>query len=277
MLEKSAFAALVTLLLLSGCSGQTSSPKVTIRLAVTTSTYDTGIAEHLSEEFAKQRVAHIDVVAAGTGKVLELGRNGDIDVALVHSRKDEDQFIKAGHGKRREDVMYNTFFLLGPADDPAKVKGKKPSQALRTIGEKKVAFISRGDNSGTHKREQRLWKLAGGRPQWGKYDETGNGMGQTLDVANQRRAYVICDSGTFYSRSDQIQLVPLIDSDEELQNPYGVLLVNRKSASAEQQKLAEELVDFLISKEGQTLIKAFRKNGQQLFFPLQLDKNKTAQ
>ena len=259
---------ILLLLCLVGCGPGTK--KTVLRLAVTTSTYDSGLIETLTEDFEKRHEVRIDVISAGTGKALALGRGGDVELVLVHSRQDEDKFMAAGHGRRREEVMFNHFCLLGPESDPAKVRGLAPQQALQKIAVGEFPFVSRGDNSGTHRREQSLWKSAGGRKDWKRFTQTGLGQGRTLIVANERKSYVLSDSGTYNAYRDKIKLVPLIVSDEQLKNIYGVMVVNKKNNTNMQKQLAGQFVDFLISQRGQTLIKEFRKNDEQLFFPLRI-------
>lgn len=240
----------------------------TLRLAVTTSTQDSGLIDLLVPMFERARGGRVDVVAVGTGKALRLGMNGDVDVVLVHAREAEDAFMAAGHGIRREDVMYNMFQIVGPTSDPAEVHGGSVVTALREIALGRYGCVSRGDDSGTHKREQFLWQRAGIEPQWPGYVQTGQGMGSTLIIANQMEAYTLTDRGTFLAFLDKVELVPHISIGEDLRNPYGVMIVNPDKNKRIAHGLADRFVDFLISREAQIAIHDFRLNGEPLFYPL---------
>jgi tungstate transport system substrate-binding protein len=223
--------------------------------------------------FEQQRQIRIKVIAAGTGKALKLGEMGDVDVLFVHAREAEDAFLAAEHGIRREDVMYNTFELLGPEDDPAEIRGLAASDALQKISTSGATFISRGDDSGTHKRELLLWQAAGTKPSWKGYQESGQGMGATLTIADEMSAYVLTDRGTYLHFQEKIDLVPLAAKSEALHNPYGVIVVNPNKHAAVRHELASELVDYLISPEGQQRIADYRLHGETLFVPLRLSSN----
>ena len=258
---------------LAGCESDPSvpsSPAKVLRLAVTTSTRDSGLLDALLPVFERQTGLQVDVIAAGTGKALKLGEGGEVDVVLVHSRPDEDAFIAAGHGVRREDVMFNTFDLLGPPADPAEVRGLPAVEALAAIAVAKQPLASRGDDSGTHKRELALWKRAGGRPAWDGYLESGQGMGRTLIMANQRQAYVLADRGTFLKFRAKLDLVPLARQGEILNNPYGILVVNPAKDARINVAGAHRLVDFFVSRETQQKIRDYRVGGEPLFYPLRL-------
>lgn len=239
-------------------------------MAVTTSTRDSGLLDDLLPVFERQSGIRVDVIAAGTGKALKLGAGGEVDVVLVHSRPDEDAFIAAGHGVRREDVMFNTFELLGPPADPAKVRGLPAVEALAVIAAAKQPLASRGDDSGTHKRELALWKQAGGRPDWDGYVESGQGMGRTLIMADQRQAYVLADRGTFRKLQAKLDLVPLAQQDKTLRNPYGILVVNPDKDTRINVAGAHRLADFFVSREIQQRIRAYQVEGESLFYPLRL-------
>lgn len=260
---------LVAVLLSSflGCGDARSPERPVLRLVVTTSTRDSGLLEVLIPAFQQQRDVQTDVIAVGSGKALKLGEAGDADVLLVHAKEAEDAFLAAGYGVRREGVMYNTFQLIGPADDPAAVRGSDPVSALKKIGAGQFLFVSRGDRSGTHQRELRLWEQAGGRPEWADYLETGQGMGPTLIVADQVQAYTLTDLGTYLRFRSQIELEPLVDSSPMLHNPYGAIVVNPEKHAGLQAVEAHAFVDFLISAQGQRLISEYKIDGQQLFFP----------
>ncbi len=241
-----------------------------LRLAVTTSTRDSGLLDVLVPVFERDRGVRVDVIAVGTGKALRLGQAGDVDVVLVHSRESEDAFVAAGHGTRREDVMYNTFEILGPPDDPAAIAGVDPLVALQRIGAGRHRFVSRGDDSGTHKRELLLWRKGGGRPRWDNYIESGRGMGASLIMADQMEAYVLADRGTYSSFKQKIRLAPLAAASKDLMNPYGIIVVNPNKHPAIRGDLANAFVDFIIAPPAQRLIRDYTANGEQLFHPLRL-------
>jgi len=262
------------ILLLGGCTKDArqdaAAEKAVLRLAVTTSTRDSGLLDVLVPLFAQEHNARVDVVAVGTGAALKLGEAGDVDVVLVHARKAEDAFMAAGHGVRREDVMYNTFEILGPSDDPAGIRDMEPADALQRIAQQGQKYLSRGDDSGTNKRELALWQEGGGRPQWDGYVESGQGMGATLTMADQMNAYVLTDRGTQLKFKDKISLVPLVTKSPSLRNPYGVMVVNPEKDPSINDKLAQAFVDFIISADAQRAIRDYRIEGQQLFHPLRL-------
>ena len=241
-----------------------------LRLAVTTSTRDSGLLDALVPVFERQHNARVDVIAAGTGKALKLGEAGDVDVVLVHARAAEDAFMAAGHGVRREEVMYNTFEILGPADDPAGVRGFAAADALQKVASGKHRFVSRGDDSGTHKRERSLWDAGGGRPDWNDYIESGQGMGATLIMADQMNAYVLTDRGTYLRFRRKINLVGMVTGSPELRNVYGVLQVNPAKHARINGPLAESFVSFLLGSQAQRLIGDFTVDGERLFHPLNL-------
>lgn len=259
---------------LPGCdarnTGTGSAGSTRLRLAVTTSTQDSGILDVLVPLFEAEHAVRVDVIPVGTGKALKLGSRGDVDVVLVHARQAEDAFLAAGHASRREDVMFNTFELLGPPDDPAGIRGRDPVASLRTVAEHNHRFISRGDDSGTHQREKSLWASGGGRPDWPGYIEAGQGMGATLIMADQMSAYVLTDRGTYLRFRDKIDLVPLAAASSNMRNPYGILTVNPDRHPGVNHALADRFVDFLIAPEAQRIIRDFRVAGEPLFYPLRL-------
>ena len=253
-----------------GCNRITLDKPKLLRIGVTTSTQDTGIIEVLVEKYNEQHSVRVDLIPGGTGQVLRLGKTGDVDLLLVHARSAEDAFMAAEHGIRREDIMYNTFEISGVADDPAGIRGLSAVEAFHAIEAAQSHFVSRGDESGTHKKELELWNAVGTQPAWDGYVETGQGMGATLVVADQLKAYVLTDRGTYLKFADKISLVPLVQSPQELRNPYGALVVNPAIHSAIQVDPAHSFVDFLISPEGQFIIQNYQVNGEQLFYPLHL-------
>jgi len=276
---------LVPLLLLAGCHESTyrASPKElgdasaktdregissghsVLRLATTTSTRDSGLLDVLVPVFEEASACRVDVIAVGTGAALKLGESGDVDAVLVHARSAEEAFMNAGHGIRHEPVMHNYFLIAGPADDPAGARGRDAATALKKIAAGKHRFVSRGDDSGTHKRERSLWKTAGGQPEWEGYVESGQGMGPTLVMADEMNAYVLADEGTWLKQSGKFRLVPLVTEAAGLCNPYSVMVVNPNKHASVNSNLGGAFVDFLISAQGQQLIAAYRINRQVLF------------
>ena len=259
--------------LLSGCSRGESSPGASggvLRMAVTTSTRDSGLLDELVPVFERVHGVRVDVIAAGTGKALTLGENGDVDLILVHARKAEEAFMAAGHGVRHEEVMQNTFEVLGPPSDPAGIGGMNATEALSNIAAGGERFVSRGDESGTHQRELVLWRADRERPQWEGYVENGDGMGATLVMADQMRAYVLSDRATYLKFRTKIDLIPLVETSRELLNPYGVIVVDPAKHERINERLAQRFVDFLISPPAQRMIGEFRIDGEQLFEPLRL-------
>ena len=254
-----------------GCaeSSATSEPSSVLRLAVTTSTRDSGLLDVLLPVFIQQHSVRVDVIAVGTGAALKLGEQGDVDVVLVHAREAEDAFMAAGHGIRREDVMANRFEILGPAGALAAFSDLDADAALKKIAADHRRFVSRGDNSGTHQREIHLWQAAGGRPEWNDYLESGQGMGATLTMADEMQAYVLSDRGTYLRFNSKISLVPLVTSSAGLANPYGILVVNPDKHRRVNVRLAQTFVDFMISANTQQRIADYTVEGEPLFQPLE--------
>jgi tungstate transport system substrate-binding protein len=215
----------------------------------------------------------VEVVAVGTGQAIKLGEDGNADVLLVHARAQEDAFMKAGHGIRRDDVMYNDFVIIGPVADPAGIKGvAAAADALKTIAAAQAKFISRGDKSGTHTKELALWKVVGIEPKDGWYQSAGQGMGAVLTMAQEQQAYTLSDRGTFLARQKKgLTLVILSEGDKALFNPYGVILVNpaKNAAIKANAALASQFADWLISPATQQKIGQFGVDnyGQPLFVP----------
>lgn len=248
-----------------------SRPSTVLRLAVTTSTRDSGLLDQLVPVFEKDHGVRVDVIAVGTGKALKLGEAGDVDALLVHARKAEDAFMAAGFGSRREDVMYNTFLIIGPASDPAQVQGLEAAAALRQIMTTGQSFVSRGDQSGTHQRELTLWQAGGGQAEWEKYVESGQGMGASLIMADQMQAYILTDKATYLRFKSKTELMPMVTSSRGLRNPYGIIVVKTGLPSiAGSVTRANAFVDFLISESGQKRIRDYMLEGERLFYPLRL-------
>jgi len=242
-----------------------------LRLASTTSTRDSGLLEVLLPAFEKANGCRVDLVATGTGAALKLGESGDVDVLIVHARSAEEAFMEAGHGSRHEPLMHNFFLIVGPKDDPADVVGTEPTLALKRIAEKKARYISRGDDSGTHIRERALWQEAGVSPEWDGFVESGQGMGATLTMADEKKAYVLVDGGTWLKRKDSLDLISIVTEGEYLKNPYAAIVVTSKDDAPTNSKLANRFVDFLISAEAQKLIADYRVHDQPLFHPDRLE------
>lgn len=239
-----------------------------VRLATTTSTENSGLLDSILPVFTEWYGIAVDVVAVGTGAALELGRNGDADVVMVHARSLEDQFVAEGYGVNRRDIMYNDFVILGPADDPAGIaEATSVSDVMARIAEAEAVFISRGDNSGTHNRELQLWDAAGVAPTGRWYREVGQGMGAVIAIADEEEAYTLADRGTFISFRGDIDLVVLAEGDSALFNPYGIIAVDPARHENTNYVGAMALIAFFTSPEGQDLIGAFRVDGETLFTP----------
>ncbi|MBY0226050.1 MAG: substrate-binding domain-containing protein [Hyphomicrobium sp.] len=242
-----------------------------IVLQSTTSTENSGLFAHLLPMFTAKSGIEVRVVAVGTGQAIKNAANGDGDVLLVHDRAAEDKFVVDGFGVKRFDVMYNDFVILGPASDPAKIAGETDAvAAFKKIAAAKVPFISRGDDSGTHKAELRLWRAAGvdaksASGTW--YREAGQGMGATINIASGANAYVLSDRATWSAFKNKGELKILVQGDQRLFNPYGVILVNPAKHPSVKASEGQAFIDWIISPEGQAAIAAFRIEGEQQFFP----------
>jgi tungstate transport system substrate-binding protein len=240
----------------------------TIRLSTTTSTDNSGLLAFLLPAFEAKTHARVHVIAVGTGKALELAKNGDVDVTLVHARPAEDQFVAAGHGIDRRDVMYNDFIIVCPASDPARIAGGEDVlAAFRAIAASKVKFISRGDNSGTDLMEKNYWAAAGVKPDPARYLSAGLGMGEVLNMAAELQACTLTDRATYSAYKARTGLAVMVQGDSRMFNPYGIIAVNPARHPGINSKGARLLVDWITSAEGQARIAAFRVDGQQLFFP----------
>jgi len=237
-----------------------------VRLATTTSTYETGLLDYIRPPFEEKYHVKIHIISVGTGKAIKLGENGDVDVILVHARDLEDRFIKEGYGVNRRDVMYNDFIIIGPQDDPAGIMGQKDAkEALRRICSAGFTFVSRGDDSGTDKKEKYLWQLSRLKPKEDWYMETGQGMNATLRIADEKKAYCLIDRATYLFNKDSIRLKVLAEGDKDLFNPYGVIAVNPHKYPHVKYKLSMLLISWLTSPECQELIDNYTINGSQLF------------
>ena len=237
----------------------------------TTSTQNSGLYDHILPLFREKTGIEVRVVAVGTGQAIRNAANGDGDVLLVHAKREEEQFVADGHGVSRADVMYNDFIVVGPAADPAGVAGmRNAAAALARIAAAGAPFVSRGDDSGTHKAERRLWKEAGvdvAAASGGWYRETGSGMGATLNIAGGMGAYTMTDRASWASFGNRDSRRILVEGDPRMFNQYGIVLVNPEKRPDAKAGLARQFVAWVLSGEGQAAIASYRVDGRQLFFP----------
>jgi len=284
----------VLLLMMLTASVAMSGDKI-VKMSTTTSTQASGLLDVLLPELEKDTGIKVKVIAKGTGAAIRDGIDGNVDVIFVHAKSREEKFVKDGFGTKRYAVMHNDFIILGPANDPAKIKGMTDAAAaLKKIAAAKALFISRGDDSGTHTKEQALWKATGltiekltntlvkkgkkknisfirpaGSEKW--YLSIGQGMGKTLTFADEKQAYTLADRGTYikykFGRDIPIELKPLCEGDANLTNPYGVIPINPKKHKHVQAELAEQFAQWLVSEKGQKTIADYRLIGKQLFYP----------
>ena len=261
-----------------GCTSSTASPlppQQRLRVATTTSLYDTGLWGYLEPMFEKKYNVELDIMYAGTGKALEYGRRGDVDVITVHSKASEEQFVADGYGVKRVPFAYNYLLIVGPAADPAAIKDLTPEEAFKKLmATGSGSFVSRGDDSGTHSKEKAIWKEAGydyeavrNAGTW--YIETGNGMGPTLMMASEKQAYTLTDIGTYLAYRGKLELVPVVDKGGILLNVYSAIAVNPEKVPGVKISKANDLISFLISPEIQELIGDYgiKEYGMQLFTP----------
>lgn len=288
-MKKILFTILI-ILLTAGCIGQgsngpeaseTANPPVQgkLILATTTSTYDSGLLGVLNPVFQKKYNCIVDVIPKGTGAAIQTAKDGDADLIFVHARSKEDAFVDEGYGVNRRDVMYNDFVILGPESDPAGIEGMSDAadafrkiEAAGTSGN--AVFFSRGDNSGTHTKEKAIWDAAGIVPAGMWYNSVGKGMGDTLTAANEKLGYTLTDRGTYikWKTKDGFDLKLLVEGpvkggDPILKNPYGIIAVNPEKYPGVNYELAMKYIEFVTSDEGQKLIRNYKVNGEQLFFP----------
>lgn len=242
-----------------------------ITLVSTTSTENSGLLDNIVPKFREQSKINVRVVAVGTGRAMKLGEMGDADMILVHHRASEEEFVSKGFGIERSEVMYNDFVIVGPPEDPANIRYENRTlDALNQIYEHEMPFVSRGDDSGTHKKELELWTMAGlnARQYSGNwYHETGAGMGATLNIANAMGAYTLSDRGTWLSFKNRDRLVLLFEDDPPLHNQYSIILVNPEHHPHIKINEARSFANWLVSDQGQQAIADFTFAGQQLFFP----------
>lgn len=271
MLNRLTFCAIAALLFLASGGMPALAQDQSIVVASTTSTQDSGLFDHILPLFEEKTGIDVKVVAQGTGQALDTGRRGDADVVFVHAKSQEEEFVAQGFGVKRFDVMYNDFVLIGPKSDPAGISGTRDIAAgLVSIEAKEAPFVSRGDKSGTHSAELRLWKVAGidieaAKGPW--YKEIGQGMGAALNTAAAMNAYVLSDRGTWLSFNNRGELDIAVEGDKRLFNQYGVMLVNPEKHPSVKAEAGQRFVDWLISPEGQKAIGEYKIGGQQLFFP----------
>ncbi len=243
----------------------------TLILATTTSTQDTGLLDVLIPIFEKQTGYFVKTIAVGSGQAMAMGQKGEADVLLVHSPAAEEKFVAEGYGINRKLVMHNDFVIVGPAEDPAKIKGMKSTpESFKKIASAAALFLSRGDNSGTHAKEKEVWKAAGINPEGQKwYQQTGLGMGQTLSVANEKNGYTLADRGTYLSSKKNLKLVILMEGDAILLNIYHVIEVNPAKWPKVNVAGGKAFADFMVAKDTQDIIKTYgvEKFGAPLFFP----------
>jgi tungstate transport system substrate-binding protein len=273
---------LVLSLLLVGCAANqpvpTPAPSVPalvanseIIMATTTSTQDSGLLDYLLPAFTKETGYEVKVIAVGTGQAIKMGEDGEADVLLVHAKASEEEFVKAGHGPERFDVMYNDFILIGPKD-ASEVKEKSQnnvSSAMQYINENQIKFVSRGDDSGTHKAELKLWKSINIEPTGDWYISAGKGMGAVIQMADEMKAYTLTDRATYLSMKDKLELQIIVEQDPKLYNQYGVIAVNPTKNDKINNEGALAFIDWILSEKTQTLIEQFgvAEYGQPLFIP----------
>jgi tungstate transport system substrate-binding protein len=269
-LTRRALLGAAALIAISGfANGALAEEKPFITLATTTSTQDSGLLDYLLPKFSADTGVEVRVVAVVTGRAVEIGRAGDADALLVHDRASEDAFVAEGHAAKRRDVMYNDFLVVGPAADPARAKGADVARAFAEIADARATFVSRGDDSGTHKAEKRYWVAAARDPkpasgQW--YLEAGSGMASTLALAAEKGAYTLTDRATWLALKDPRGLAELVSGDARLRNDYGVLVVSAKKHPGVKSKLAREFALWLTGDAGRAAIQSFRVGGKQVFF-----------
>ena len=262
--------AIVTLLLVSSMTPVQAQEK-TIILSTTTSTQDSGLLDVLIPAFEKKTGYFVKTIAVGSGQAMAMGQKGEADVLLVHSPAAEKKFVSEGYGINRRIIMHNDFIIVGPPEDPAKIKGTKAAvEAFKKIAVGSAPFMSRGDNSGTHVKENDVWKAAGIKPEGQKwYQQTGLGMGQTLNVANEKKGYTLADRGTYLSLRKNLKLDILVEGDAILLNVYHVIEVNPAKWPKVNAAGGKAFADFMVAKETQDMIKTYgvEKFGSPLFFP----------
>ena len=240
-----------------------------VRMATTTSTENSGLFDVIQPAFEHALKIKVHVIAVGTGKALELGRRGDVDVVLVHARAAEEAFVAAGYGVKRHEIMYNDFIIVGPENDPAGVRGMQDAgKAMTRIAAAAAVFVSRGDDSGTHKKELSIWQQASIAPQGNWYRQLGQGMGKTLQIAGEMQAYTLVDRGTWLAYRANSPLTLLVAGGAKLKNSYGIIAVSPTRFPDVDYSAVESLIRWFESEDAHALIAAYRVNGEQLFYPV---------
>lgn len=274
------FLVILAIVLTVGYVQRREAPQETLVLATTTSLYDTGLLGYLEPGFEETYNVDLRIISAGTGIAIRYAKRGDVDLLLVHCRNREDKFVEAGYGVNRRCLAYNFFLIVGPADDPAGIRGMSPEDAVTRIMEAgindpQIRFVSRGDDSGTHAREIAIWVSAGHEYEMVRmagpwYVEAGMGMGATLMMANEKSAHILIDIGTFLAFAGDVDLVPLVEEGDILLNPYGVIAVNPELHPHVNFGMANNFINFLISEETQQIMGEFgvAEHGRPLFFPI---------
>ncbi|PSW13267.1 tungsten ABC transporter substrate-binding protein [Photobacterium rosenbergii] len=256
---------LIVLALASSAAIQ-AAENMTVRLATTTSTYHSGLLNYLLPEFKKDTGYTVEVLAAGTGKSLRMGENGDVDLVMTHAPKAEATFVEKGFGVLPRKLMYNDFVIVGPKSDPAHISEiKDVTTALKTIADENETFVSRGDDSGTHKKELNLWAQTKMEPNFGGYKAVGQGMGPTLNMASELQAYTMTDRGTWLAYQNKLDLKIVLQGDSRLFNPYQVILVNPSRYPDINYQGAKSFSDWLVNPKAQTMINDYKRHGEQLF------------
>ena len=266
---------IVVIMLVSLIGGVVGCARSTLRLATTTSLYDTGLWSYLEPKFEEKHGVELDIIYAGTGIALEWGRRGDVDVLTIHDKAREEEFVADGYGVERVPFAYNYFLIVGPPDDPAGIKGLSPEEAFTRLMETGTGrFVSRGDGSGTHTKEKAIWKQAGYdyeavRVAGAWFIESGRGMGPTLLLASEKQAYTLSDMGTFLAYKGKLDLVPIVDKGSILLNVYSAIAINPEKHPHINIDMANNLINFLTSPEIQKLIGKYgvEEFGMPLFIP----------
>ena len=263
------FIANLASLLLLTASAVLAGEQPLVRMATTSSTENSGLFKVIQPVFEQSLGIRVHVIAVGTGKALELGRRGDIDVLLVHAKPAEEAFVADGYGVARHEIMYNDFIIVGPPEDTAAVRGLQDAdKALARIAAVKAVFVSRGDDSGTHKKELALWQQAGIEPQGRWYNQVGQGMGKALQIAGEMQAYTLVDRGTWLAYRANSPLTLLVEGGEALRNPYGIIAVNPKRFPDVNYAAVQKLIRWFESDEAHALVAGYRVDGEQLFYPV---------
>lgn len=263
------FASLLSLSVLApGVPAMADEPAL-LRMATTTSTENSGLFTVIQPVFEKQLGIRVHIIAVGTGKALELGRRGDVDVVLVHARAAEEDFVKQGYGVARHEIMYNDFVIVGPPEDPAGVRGMRDAgKAFARIAGSSAGFVSRGDDSGTHKKENAIWRQVNIQPEGAWYRQVGQGMGKTLQIAGELGAYTLVDRGTWLAYRANSPLQLLVEGGDELKNPYGIIAVSPARYPDINYADAQRLIDWFATPAAHALIAGYKIDGEQLFYPV---------